>query len=120
MSVPIQEVALRFKVRLKVAHLALVFLSDILSAAVQHGSLPLLPTMIDSPLFRVGRLLHDIPDPSVTSIIKTCIIALILLLSRGVPKWFLSIFFMPLSDPLRHLPGPPGSYFQTHFREVLE
>ena len=75
--------------------------------------------MIDSPLFRVGRILHDIPDLSMT-LIKTCIVALIIILFRGVPKWFLNIFFMPFFDPLRHLPGPPGSFFQSHFREVLE
>ena len=76
--------------------------------------------MIDSPLFRVGRVLYDIPDLSIMTLIKTCIITLIIVLFHGVPKWLLSIFFMPFSDPLRHLPGPPGSYFQNHFREVLE
>ena len=83
---------------------------------MQHGS-PLLPTMIDSPLFRVGRILHYVPDLSIMTIIKTCVIAV---LFRGVAKWLLSVFFMPFSDPLRHLPGPPGSFFQNHFREVLE
>ena len=75
--------------------------------------------MIDSPLFRVGRILHDIPDLSM-ALIKTCVFTLILVLCRGVPKWLLSLIFMPFSDPLRHLPGPPGSFFQNHFREILE
>ena len=75
--------------------------------------------MIDSPLFRVGRILHAVPDISMP-LIKTCIVALIIVLFRAVPKWLFNIFFMPLSDPLRHLPGPPGSFFQNHFREVLE
>ena len=79
-----------------------------------------LATMLDNPLFRVGRLLHDTPDISISLIIKTCIIALIILPFRGVLRWLLSMFLIPLSDPLRHLPGPPGSYFQNHFREVLE
>ena len=85
---------------------------------LQHGSPPL-PTMIHSPLFRVGRILHDIPDLSM-ALIKTCVFALIIVLFRGVPKWLLSLVLMPFSDPLRHLPGPPGSFFQNHFREVLE
>ena len=131
MAVPIQDVDLRFKFRLKdvtihiiqsqiTSHsLALVFSTDIERPTVQHGS-SLLPTMIDSPLFRVGRILHDIPNLSIVTLIKTCIIALSIVLFRGVSKWLLSIFLMPFSDPLRHLPGPPGSFFQNHFREVLE
>ena len=129
MRVSIQDVTLRFKVRLKVSvskevtdnesqTLSLYFLLIYSRPTVHYGS-PLLPTMIDSPLFRVGRILQDIPDLSIP-LIKTCIIALIIVLFRGVPKWLLSIFFMPFSDPLRNLPGPPGTFFQNHFREVLE
>jgi len=78
--------------------------------------------MIDSPLFCVGRILNDVPDLSIppVTLIKTCIVALIIVLFRGVPRWLLSIFLLPLFDPLRHLPGPSASFFQNHFREVLE
>ena len=72
--------------------------------------------MIDSPLFHVG---HDVPDLSII-LLKTCIITLIIVLGHRVLQWLFSIFFMPLSDPLRHLPGPPGSFLQNHFCEVLE
>jgi len=45
-------------------------------------------------------------------------------ISAVVLKALFSFLYMllirPLFDPLRHIPGPDGAYFQTHLRQVLE
>jgi ethanolamine transporter EutH len=55
-----------------------------------------------------------------TVIAKVVVVFLLLLLARGI-VWFLNmLIFMPPFDPLNNIPGPEGSAFQNHFREVME
>ena len=43
-----------------------------------------------------------------------------LLFLRGAAYLFNMLVLAPPFDPLRNLPGPKGTAFQNHFRQVLE
>ncbi|KAF8167846.1 cytochrome P450 [Crassisporium funariophilum] len=78
--------------------------------------------MFPSALFLVGQNLDIIPYLSAIprALSQICIIAVVLYVLRGL-LWLVNmLFFLPLSDPLRHLPGPSGSMLQNHFREVMD
>ncbi|CAA7260000.1 unnamed protein product [Cyclocybe aegerita] len=59
---------------------------------------------------------HDLP----ILLLKICGVAVLTVILRGL-IWFINmICIRPLSDPLRHIPGPDGAIFQTHLRQVMD
>ena len=51
---------------------------------------------------------------------KVALVAIVTLALRS-GFWIVNtVLIKPLSDPLRHIPGPDGAPFQTHLREVME
>jgi len=53
-------------------------------------------------------------------IMKVCVVAVVVIILRGVFWFFHMLFVRPLFDPLRKLPGPQGAILQSHLREVME
>lgn len=53
----------------------------------------------------------------VAKILLTAAIAVVL---RALLSFFYMLLVRPFFDPLRHIPGPEGAYFQTHLRQVME
>lgn len=51
---------------------------------------------------------------------RLIIVALIAVVLKGLCSFLYMLLIRPLFDPLRHIPGPDGAYFQTHLRQVLE
>lgn len=55
-----------------------------------------------------------------TFLVKACSVVLLLLLARGLVWLFNLLVVAPLFDPLKNMPGPEASAFQSHFRDVME
>jgi hypothetical protein len=53
-------------------------------------------------------------------IVKVCVVAVVVIILRGVFWFFHMLFVRPFFDPLRKLPGPQGAILQSHLREVME
>jgi hypothetical protein len=51
---------------------------------------------------------------------KALVVFLLLLFAKLLVWLFHLLFVAPPFDPLRNLPGPGGSMFDTHLREVME
>ena len=51
---------------------------------------------------------------------KIFLTAAIAIILRGLLSFLYMLLVRPLFDPLRHIPGPEGTYFQTHLRQVME
>jgi hypothetical protein len=56
----------------------------------------------------------------VAFLVKASLVVSLLLLARGLAWLFNLLVIAPLSDPLRHMPGPVTSTLGTHFSDVLE
>jgi hypothetical protein len=53
-------------------------------------------------------------------ILKSLLVFIFLLAMRGL-AWLVNLFVIaPLSDPLKNLPGPDGTTFQSHFTDIME
>ncbi|KDR85255.1 hypothetical protein GALMADRAFT_108155 [Galerina marginata CBS 339.88] len=51
---------------------------------------------------------------------KTCLVVALIFALRGT-LWVVNmVFIQPLSDPLRHLPGPEGSLLQSQLQQVMD
>lgn len=49
------------------------------------------------------------------------LVVFLLLLSTKAIVWLVNMLLIaPRLDPLRHMPGPDGSAFQSHFQEIME
>jgi hypothetical protein len=51
---------------------------------------------------------------------KILIVATMAVVLKALFSFLYMLFIRPLVDPLRHIPGPEGAYFQTHLRQVME
>jgi hypothetical protein len=51
---------------------------------------------------------------------RVLLVALLLLCARAV-LWLVNmLLYAPMFDPLRNLPGPDGTVFESHFVQVME
>ena len=57
---------------------------------------------------------------SVYDLSRLIVVAIIAVVLKELFSFLYMLLIRPLFDPLRHIPGPEGTYFQTHLRQVLE
>jgi hypothetical protein len=53
-------------------------------------------------------------------IARVFVVAIIAVVLKALFSFLFMLLIRPLVDPLRHIPGPEGAYFQTHLRQVME
>jgi len=58
--------------------------------------------------------------PVVQVAVQICVTAVVTLILHVFYSLFKLLVLHPLVDPLQHLPGPQGSFLQTHLQQVME
>lgn len=55
-----------------------------------------------------------------TTLLKACLVVLLLLVARGL-AWLFNLFLLaPLFDPLRKMQGPDAPPFHSHFQDLMQ
>jgi hypothetical protein len=57
---------------------------------------------------------------SVYDLLCLILVAISAVVLKALFSFLYMLLIRPLFDPLRHIPGPEGMYFQTHLRQVME
>ena len=64
-------------------------------------------------------MLRDLPLV-VQAALQISLTAVVTLILHVLYSLFKLLVLRPLIDPLRHLPGPQGSMFETHLQQVMK